>query len=130
MKKRTVCLILLVFCILLIGCESRVMENPEELQKLIDRNIELTQKAIAEKDIRLAREIWSKISEYGIKAKEQDKEDLAGYLGKLASTYTSLVEYIETKDDEKLKVFQENFEAAIRELRECVQATSKKDDQA
>lgn len=120
MKKRTVCLILLLFCIFLTGCESHLIENPDGLQKLIDKKVELTQKAVAEKDIRLARDIWSNISEYGIKAKELEKEELAGYLGKLAATYSYLVEYINTGDSNKLEVFQKTFDAAVQELRECV----------
>jgi len=121
MGKPRVCIIIFtLLCIILTGCNSQIINDPDQLHKLIDKNIELTQKAADEKDVKLAREIWSRISEYGIKAKEMDKKELADSLGKLAATYSYLVEYINSGDMTQLDLFREYFEKAVYGLKECL----------
>ena len=125
MRKRSVCIIFLLFCVLFTACNSQSIENPDQLQKFIDKYIALTQKAVEGKDIKLAREIWSKITEYGLKAKEMDKKELADSLGKLAATYSYLVEYINTGDKTQLSLFEDNFNKAVYLLREYVSFKSR-----
>lgn len=119
MKKHTkflVVFLLLVF--LLTGCNSDEFSKPEQIPKAIDRITETTEKAIKDKDVKTARLLWSQISEYGVKAAEMEYKELGETLGKLASTYVNLVQYLETGDEEQLNIFRQNYSEAIEELKE------------
>lgn len=117
---RIILVCLLILSLVLTGCEGKEIENPEQMPKLIDKTIEMTEKAIQEKNVKLARDIWGKISEYGLKATEAENQELAEYLGNLASTYVHLVEYLSTGDKSKLDTFRFSFDGAITELRSFV----------
>ncbi len=118
MRKLTkVFLLLFLFSFVLVGCDSHVLEKPDFMEKLINKTIETTEKAIKDKDIKLAREIWGQISDYGLKANEIGKKELAESLGKVASTYLYLVKYLETGDLTQLDQFRSNFETAIQNLK-------------
>jgi hypothetical protein len=117
---RVILVCLLLFSLVLTGCEGREVENLEQMPELIDKTVEITEKAIQEKNVKLARDIWGKISEYGLKATEAGNEGLAEHLGNLASTYVHLVEYLSTGDMSKLDTFLYDFDGAINELRSFV----------
>lgn len=119
-KTYKVILLLFLVTLLLSACNENVMEKPESFNKIIDDTVILTEKAIQEKDIELAREIWSKISEYGIKAREYDKEELSNSLGKLASTYTNLIDYLQEGDNVKLERFKSEFDNAVKQLKAII----------
>lgn len=113
--------ILLSLCLVvffLAGCEEKmVFDNPETMSKLTDKTVQLTEKAIVDKDIKLARDLWGQISEYGITAKEMGNNDLAVSLDKLACTYPYLVDYLMTGEQQKLDHFNTTFRKAIEELK-------------
>lgn len=56
---------LLLFSLVVTGCEGQEIENPKQMPELIDKIVEITDKAVQEKNVKLARDIWGKISEYG-----------------------------------------------------------------
>ena len=120
MKMRYFVLLFLLFSMLLTGCAGQSIEKPDQILKLIDDAVKITEEATNDKDIKLAREVWTRISEYGVKATELGNKELADSLGKLASTYVHLVSYIETGDDLQLTTFRSCFEQDIRKLRKCV----------
>ncbi len=131
MKKRYSILLFLLFSILLSGCTSQSVEKPDQMLKLIDDAVKITEKSINEKDLKLARTVWTQISEYGVKATELDKKELADSLGKLASTYVYLVAYIETGEELQLTTFRSCFGQAVSQLKQYVmtQQGSKLDKQ-
>ncbi|MBZ4654340.1 MAG: hypothetical protein JG781_1681 [Peptococcaceae bacterium] len=118
MRKITkVFLLLFLFSFAFVGCDSQVLEKPDLMEKLINKTVETTEKAIKDKDIKLAREIWGQVSDYGLKANETGKKELSESLGKLASTYLYLVKYLETGDAAQLNQFRTDFETAIQNLK-------------
>lgn len=125
MKKTTILLIFLLLLTVLTGCNTEKFNNPELIQKTINKTVQTTQQAIEKKDIKLARDLWSKTSEIGIKAGELGEEKLAESLGQLASTYVYLIEYIEREDNQKLTVFNGKFEVAISQIRELLEKKDK-----
>lgn len=120
--QRTIKVVLLLFLVILLmtACGNKVIDKPELILKIVDDTVVATEKAIEEKDLKLARQIWSEISEYGIKASEYDKKELSDSLGKLASTYTHLIDYLQEGDSNKLEEFQSGFSKAVEELRTTI----------
>lgn len=116
--KKFLCLIafLMVFAA---GCE-KVIDKPEQIHKELNKIVEMTDKAVQTKDMKLSREVWSKVSEYGLKANELGAEELSASLGKLASTYVYLIEYLQTGDESKLALFRDCFDQAINNLEEIL----------
>ena len=118
MRKMTQAIILLfLFSFVLTGCDSQVLEKPELMEKLINNTVETTEKAIKDKNIKIAREIWGKLSDLGLKANETGKKQLSESLGKVASTYLYLVKYLETGDAAQLDQFRNEFETAVENLK-------------
>lgn len=113
--------ILLLICLssfLLVGCEEPVtFDKPELMLKLINNTVELTEKAVTEKNLKLARDLWGQISEVGLKAKESGNNDLVGSLEKMACSYACLVEYLRTDEQQKLEDFNASFREAVDELK-------------
>ena len=113
--------ILLLICLssfLLVGCEEPVaFDKPELMLKLINNTVELTEKAVTEKNLKLARDLWGQISEVGLKAKESGNNDLVGSLEKMACSYAYLVEYLRTDEQQKLEDFNASFREAVNELK-------------
>ncbi len=111
----------LMICLLgflLIGCEEQVaFDKPELMLKLINNTVELTEKAVAEKNLKLARDLWGQISEVGLKAKEKGNNNLAGSLEKMACSYAYLVDYLRTDEQQKLEDFKASFQEAVNELK-------------
>ena len=122
MKIRHIIALFLLFVVFVTGCSAQAVEKPEQMAKLLDEAVRITDKAVYDKDIKLAREIWNQVSEYGVKAAETDHKELADSLGKLASTYVHLVSYIETGDELQLRIFRGCFDKAVIQLREYVAA--------
>ena len=120
MNRRYLITLLLIVCVLFTGCTTQPLENPEQILKLIDDAVKITEKAANEKDLKLAREVWTQVSEYGVKAKELGNKELADSLGKLASTYVYLVSYIESGDTLQLTNFRNCFDQAVNQLRKFV----------
>lgn len=126
MKRSTLLVLLfLVISVVITACEKQVLQNPEMINKMLDKNIADTQKSIQDHDSGLARDIWSQISEYGVQAKEIEEKELADELGKLASAYIHLVDYLDTGDEGQLKSFYESYEPAVEALRLYVQNKTK-----
>lgn len=117
MKNASKLLVLfLLLSVFLISCTAQNFAKPEQINKAIDQIKTSTDKAISNKDLKLARSLWCEISEYGVKAGEMGEDELGDKLGLLASSYGNLVKYLETGDKEQFKKFQDNYTRAIGEL--------------
>lgn len=126
MKKVSLTLLGILLLVLLTGCNTEKFNNPDLIQKMLDKTTETTEQAIEKKDIKIARNLWAQISELGIKVDESGEKKLAESIGKMASTYVYLVDYIEKNDDIQLKIFNEKFGQAIDELKEQVDLLKKR----
>lgn len=126
MKKIAVLVFFLLLSLLLTSCNDVKMQDPEIMQKMITEVVQVTNKAIENKDLKTVRAIWGKISEYGVKAEEMGLEDLSKLLGQTASTYVYLIEYIEKGDVKQLDAFNEKFKPAISSLEEYVAVQKEK----
>ena len=73
-----------------------------------------TEKSIENRDTTLARDVWSQLTEYSVLA-EEDKA-LAKAIGNVASTYSSLVSYCDSGEEEKLDEFLVDFAKESGEL--------------
>ncbi|MFZ7101392.1 MAG: hypothetical protein ACOWWO_01870 [Peptococcaceae bacterium] len=119
LKKILIFIVLISLSFTLVGCEEQ--ETNEDLISATITRIETnTQKAIEEKNSQLARDTWSEITEYSIKAEKLADENLRDSLGKLASTYVKLVKYCEDGDPEILAEFEAEFQKAAEELKELI----------
>ena len=76
-----------------------------------------TQKAIEKKDGKLARDIWSKVTEYSVQANEYGDEELSEAIKSLAITYVKLIEYCDNGDLNNLTMFNEEFEKALENIK-------------
>jgi hypothetical protein len=117
-------IIILLVALSLVGCNSENFGNPEQIPEAIEQIVKTTEKVITDKDSKTARALWSKISEYGLKAGEAGYKELGESLGKLASTYTNLVQYLETGEEKDLDAFRESFAEALEELKELAPTES------
>jgi len=111
--------IYLVLALFLTGCSSTELNKPEDVSKAVEQIVKTTEQVIADKDLKSARTLWGKISEYGVKAGELGYQELSQTLGKLASTYDNLVQYLETGDEAQLKIFRQNFTQTMEELKKA-----------
>lgn len=112
--------VFLMIALLLTGCNSQNFTKPEQISEAVKQIADNTEKAINNKDLKLARLLWSQISKYGVKAGDAGHKELGEELGKLASTYVNLVQYLETGDENQLNIFRKNFSKAITVLQKRV----------
>lgn len=104
------------FSLFVFGCSDSEKVKREVVPKIVEKVVSDTKKAILEKDVKLAREIWSKVTEYSVKANEYGDEELSEALSKLASTYVKLIEYCESGEENLLKVFDAEFAKALDKI--------------
>ena len=109
--------IMLCLVIGLLGCQDSEEVKREIIPSLTDKFITETQKAIDKKDGKLARDIWSNVTECSIKAGDYGDQELSEAIKILATTYVQLIEYCETEEDAILKTFNQDFEKALESIK-------------
>jgi len=57
-----------LMALLFTGCSTQDFTKPEQIPKAIEQISASTEKAINDKDLKLARLLWSQISKFGVKA--------------------------------------------------------------
>ena len=67
---------LAVFLLMSTGCDKA--KSSSAVNDLIDREVTATVTAINERDVKLARNIWSDLSELSVSLQKQDEDDLNG----------------------------------------------------
>lgn len=118
-------LFFIIISSLLVGCDKQTIDSREQLPRIINQTIELTDKTIQTRDIKTAREIWSQVSEYGLKAKELGNDELADILGQLASSYRYLVDYLQSGNEDQLKRFRLEFNSNIKKMKQYASGKTK-----
>ncbi|KJS85717.1 MAG: hypothetical protein JM58_07940 [Peptococcaceae bacterium BICA1-8] len=117
-NKFLIILFIISFSLFTFGCSGDSEKVKREvLPKLVDKIVGDTQKAILEKDGKLARETWSKVTEYSVKANELGDIELSEALSRLATTYVKLIEYCESGEENFLKVFNFEFAKALDKIK-------------
>ena len=118
-KKKYVFIVLLFFLFSLLGgCAEKNSLDKDKLDSMIEGVVKDTNSAIANKDIKKARDVWSKVTELSIKAK--DLKELSESIEKLSTNYVKLIAYLETNEEYLLEEFKKEFDLALKELREVV----------
>ena len=74
-KLHRALILVLIFSILTFssGCSGEGFDS-EIIPTLVEKVVDDTEKAISTRDVNLARETWSKVTEYSVKAQELDNE--------------------------------------------------------
>lgn len=109
-------IIIISFSLFTFGCSDSEKVKRDVIPKLVDKVVSDTQKAILEKDVKLARETWSKVTEYSVKANEYGDTELSEALSRLATTYVKLIEYCESGEENLLKAFNTEFAKALDKI--------------
>lgn len=117
-KYVLILVLLLVVSLLVTGCNGRGGINKDRLDAMINALVTETNEAIEKKDINKARDVWSKVTELSIKAKDYD--DIAESLEQLSTNYVKLIAYLETGEAYLLRDFQKEFEISVEVLKENV----------
>ncbi|NLT95091.1 MAG: hypothetical protein GXW85_06075 [Clostridia bacterium] len=115
-KKGLVFLIIVCISLFTLGCKDSEKVERDVIPKLIEEIVNDTKQAILKKDVQLARETWSKVTEYSVKANEYGDKELSAALSKLATTYVKLIEYCESGDESLLEIFNMEFAKALDKM--------------
>jgi len=110
-------LLILTFTLVCFGCNNAEKVKREVVPQIIEKVKNDTQKAILEKDVKLARETWSNVTEYSVKANELGDKELSEALSRLATTYVKLIEYCESGEENFLKAFNLEFAKALEKIK-------------
>jgi len=116
-EKLLILFLIVSFSLFTFGCSDSEKVQRDVIPKLVDKVVSDTKKAILEKDVKLARETWSKVTEYSVKANEYGDEELSEALSRLATTYVKLIEYCESGEENLLKVFNMEFAKALDKIK-------------
>jgi len=119
--KNTVILsgILILMLMLGSGCESNKLSK-SAVNDVIDVEISDTLAAIEQKDVKMARDIWSDLSELSVSL-QTTNEDLSVKVATLALSYEQLVAYCNDGEQTHLDEFKEDFKLAAEELKAALE---------
>lgn len=102
------------------GCELGNGQSEADICAFMENIAQATEKSLENRNIKLARDTWSDVSEQGFNAVEQGAEEIGKAIGSVAVTYSDLVEYCETGDEEKKADFLENFQREAQKLSQMI----------
>lgn len=113
--KKYIYIIFIIFALLISGCTDKNTIDKNKMDSMIDNFVKETNSAIANKDIKKARKVWSEVTELSIKSK--DYKELSESIEKLSTNYVKLITYLETGEEYLLNDFRKNFEVSLEELK-------------
>lgn len=116
-RKLVFLCIILSLSLTLIGCQNEEEVKREVIPSLVENFVNETQKAIDKKDGKLARDIWSNVTEYSVQANDYGDEELSEAIRGLATTYVKLIEYCDNGDTDTLELFNQEFEKALENIK-------------
>lgn len=115
-KAKYVFIIIIVLLVsLLMGCTSENTIDKDKLDSIIETFVKETDTAIANKDIKKARKVWSEVTKLSIQAK--DYKEISESIEKLSTNYVKLITYLETGENYLLNDFRKEFDVALEELK-------------
>lgn len=123
MKSKSVIRLMFLFFLTVSVVFSYGCSNPEEIKQkqvpvIMENIIRDTETAMESRDTKLARETWSKVTEYSVKAGDYGDEVLAQDLSNLAITYVKLIEYCQYGEENSLQIFKSDFNDAVQKVNE------------
>ena len=98
------------------GCELSGDQAEEDICAFMENVAVSTEKSLANRNTTLARDTWSDLSEQGLLAIDQGADDIGQAIGRVAGTYSDLVAFCETGDEEKQETFLKNFRREAEKL--------------
>lgn len=104
---------LAVFLLMSTGCDKA---KSSTVNDLIDSEVTATVTAINERDVKLARNIWSDLSELSVSLQKQDEDDLSADVAALALSYEDLIAYCGSGNEKDLSSFKVSFQTAAENL--------------
>ena len=102
------------------GCEFGTGQSEADICAFMERVAASTEKSLANRDIDLARDTWSDVSEQGLNATSQGAEDIGKAIGLVAGTYDDLVAYCQSGDEEKKAAFLTAFQREAQKLSQMI----------
>ena len=102
------------------GCEFKDGKSEEDICAFMENVAQATEKCLEERNITLARDTWSDLSEQGMNATDQGAEEIGQAVSRLAGTYSDLVVYCQTGNDEDRETFLKNFQREAEKLSEQI----------
>jgi len=116
--KRKVFMILVVLVIVFTsGCRASVEVKRDVVPKIVQGVVQDTKDAIATKNVETARNVWSRVSEYSLKAQESGDKELSSALSTVAATYVNLIEFCQTGEEVSLQKFENDFIKSFEEMK-------------
>lgn len=103
------------------GCELGVSQTEEDICTFIENVAQSTEKALENRNTAQARDVWSDISEQGMKATDQGAEEIGKAISRLAGTYSELVRYCEDGEPASHETFVKNFRREAEKLVELIE---------
>ena len=105
---------LAVFLLMSTGCDKA--KSSSAVNDLIDSEVTATVTAINERDVKLARNIWSDLSELSVSLQKQDEDDLSADVAALALSYEDLIADCGSGNEKDLSSFKASFQTAAENL--------------
>lgn len=119
-KMAFLAMLLLVTMLLSTGCDKNKIEK-SAVNDFIDSKVSETITALNERDVKLARNIWSDLSELSVNLQAQDEEELSGYVAELALSYEKLISYCNDGDADYQAAFKADFKTASENLMQALE---------
>lgn len=114
-KAKYVFIIIVLLVSILTGCTNKNTIDKDKMDSIIESFVKETNTAIANKDIKKARKVWSEVTKLSIQAK--DFKEISESIEKLSTNYVKLITYLETGENYLLNDFQKEFDIALEELK-------------
>ncbi len=114
-KHVYVLIVILVVSVLVMGCNGRNSLDQDRLDAMINSLVIDTNEAIERKDIKKARDVWSRVTELSIQTR--NLEDISDSLEKLSTNYVKLITYLETNEEYLLEDFKKEFNLTLEILK-------------
>ena len=115
--RNTALLAVLMIAMLFLGtgCDKNKVEK-SAVNDYIDSRVSGTITAMDERDVKMARNIWSDLSELSVKLKNQGEDELSDDVAALAMSYEKLVSYCNNGEEKYLTNFKADFQTASENL--------------
>ena len=117
--KNVAVLVALLLMVSLVGsgCDKGSVQE-STVNDFIDSRVNDTLVAMDKRDVELARDIWSDLTELSVSLEKN--EEMSTQVAALALSYEKLIAYCNTGKEEDLKLFKDEFKTAAEGLKELL----------
>ena len=121
-RRVALLLVMLLLVGLSSGCEMPSKEQETDMYTFVGEMVDSTAKAMEDRDTKLARDVWSALTEYAVMAEDEGHTALKDAICDVACTYGSLVDYCDAGAPEDLADFKDSFQRASEALSKMIGA--------